>query len=311
MRLSILLLLLAAGGGTVTAGEPRLESPVELKLLEIRLASYLTAYETTMARQSDVELQIVQTMDEATIDKLNKLSIRLAAHLEKLEVQVRATTEQIDELTPKADRQRALVVDERDQAAMPPDVRAEALLQTITRSIDFPGRSIRDTERQLDVAIDGPGFLSVVDSDRKEIVYTRLGKLDIDATGHLVVGSSNTGLPLAPTIRVPADAIHISISGGGEVSCRIAGEVQSKHLGQIRVALFGDPLGLSQIRENLFAESEASGRAQLVLPGEHDSGRLLQGCLELSDSDRIRELIDVLVDYLKHVRPAIDRVVEP
>ena len=181
----------------------------------------------------------------------------------------------------------------------------------MNRSIDFPARPLRKTGRTLDVAIDGPGYFAVVDSDRKAIAYTRLGNLHINATGHLVVGTSSAGLTLAPPIQIPDNASTVVISASGVVSCRVPGDVNLQRVGQIRVAVFGQALGLLQIRENLFAESAASGAAKLVIPGEHDSGTLGQGCLEVSDSDRIRELIDVLVDYLKTVRPTVDTVVEP
>ncbi len=49
----------------------------------------VTAYETAIAKRSDVELQIVQTLDAAKLHKLNDQKSRLGAHLEELELQVR------------------------------------------------------------------------------------------------------------------------------------------------------------------------------------------------------------------------------
>ncbi len=50
--------------------------------------------------------------------------------------------------------------------------------------------TIQETGRQLDLAIEGAGFLQVQDPLTQGVLYTRAGNLDINANGNLVIGFS-------------------------------------------------------------------------------------------------------------------------
>ena len=63
----------------------------------------------------------------------------------------------------------------------------------------------------LDIAIEGPGFIQVLDPQTQQTVYTRSGNLDINANGNLVIGSALTGRPIEPPIVIPPDATKIEI----------------------------------------------------------------------------------------------------
>jgi len=312
MRSSIILLLFVGFSIPIYADESGSETHVEQRLLEIRLASYLTAYEMAMAKRCAVEFQIVQTVDEATLDEMNALRDRLSVHLKKLEKQTRGIGKQLARLTSSESKIRANAIDDLGQTSMTvSEVRVENQLQKMNSTIDFPTHSMQNTSRELDVAIDGPGYLAVVDADRNAIAYTRFGGLNMNASGSLVVGSGSTGLQLAPRIIIPKNATHLIVSNNGLVSCRTPGDVNLQRLGQLRLAIFERPLGLRQIREGLFADSEASGPAKLVIPGENNSGTLRQNWLEVSDSDRIRELIELLISYLSNSHPPVDSANQP
>ena len=73
-------------------------------------------------------------------------------------------------------------------------------LETLPSTINFQTGEIRSTGRDLDEALNGPGFF-VVRDDRGQELYTKAGRFDIDAAGNLttmdkgyeVLGYSGTG----------------------------------------------------------------------------------------------------------------------
>ena len=65
-------------------------------------------------------------------------------------------------------------------------------------------------------------------------------------------------------------------------------------IGQIEVAVFVNPTGLKQIGESLFTPSAASGPPELGQPTEGGRGRILQGFLEASNVDPVKELVNLI-----------------
>lgn len=74
--------------------------------------------------------------------------------------------------------------------------------------------SLQQTGNDLDVAIDGAGFLQVLLPDGTT-AYTRDGSLQRDSQGQMVTSS---GYPIQPAITIPADATSITIAKDGVVS---------------------------------------------------------------------------------------------
>ncbi|MFQ5655480.1 MAG: flagellar hook-basal body complex protein, partial [Planctomycetota bacterium] len=60
------------------------------------------------------------------------------------------------------------------------------------------------------------------------------------------------------------------------------------------LARFGNPAGLRPVGDNLFYATGASGEAQQVSPGQPGAGSILQGALEGSNVNAIRELIQLI-----------------
>jgi flagellar hook protein FlgE len=71
------------------------------------------------------------------------------------------------------------------------------------------------------------------------------------------------------------------------------GRVQS--LGQIRLATFPNPAGLSKVGNNLFRESANSGVANIGNPGTGGRGTLAPGALEGSNVDLADEFTKLIV----------------
>jgi len=158
---------------------------------------------------------------------------------------------------------------------------------------EFEQGSFIQTDRELDVAIEGRGFFQVSDPSG-QIYYTRAGNLNVNANGYLVVGSAYTGRLLEPPISIPKDAIGISISPEGIVAVKQPNNTQMTQVGQIELAAFINPDGLLKLGENLYQETDASGSPILGNPGQEGLGVLRQGALEGSNVEPVRELIELI-----------------
>ncbi|MDI6402126.1 flagellar basal-body rod protein FlgG [Balneolaceae bacterium ANBcel3] len=155
---------------------------------------------------------------------------------------------------------------------------------------NFMQGPVEETGSALDIAISGSGFFQVEMPDGS-IAYTRDGNFSRDSTGLLV---NNSGLPLSDMIEVPMEAVAIDISQDGIVTAQMAGDRGQVDLGQIELAKFINPSGLSAMGDNLYAETEASGMAFYGNPGEEGFGVLRQGYLEQSNVDIVNEMVKLI-----------------
>jgi flagellar basal-body rod protein FlgG len=158
---------------------------------------------------------------------------------------------------------------------------------------EFRQGAFQQTERELDVAIEGPGFFQVTDPSG-EILYTRAGNFSVNAEGTLVLGSANMGRLLEPSIQIPPDATNVSISAQGEVAVRQPGSPNLSSVGNIELVSFINPEGLLKLGENLYAETDSSGPPTTGTPGQEGLGVLRQNVLEASNVEPVRELIDLI-----------------
>ena len=70
---------------------------------------------------------------------------------------------------------------------------------------------------------------------------------------------------------------------------------QTNQVGQITIARFVNPAGLTAIGHNLFIESEASGAPLEGNPGDDGAGRLQQSVLEMSNVQVVEEMVNMIV----------------
>jgi len=150
--------------------------------------------------------------------------------------------------------------------------------------------NIQQTERSLDIAIQGEGFFQVLRPDG-QIAYTRDGGFQLNAQGQLVTSS---GYPLEPMIEVPEQAQSITIGRDGTVTAEMPGQPEPAQLGQIELANFTNPAGLKPVGENLFVETAASGAPMVGAPGEEALGEVMQGALESSNVNIAEELVNMI-----------------
>ncbi|MBN2295919.1 MAG: flagellar basal-body rod protein FlgG [Pirellulales bacterium] len=159
---------------------------------------------------------------------------------------------------------------------------------------NFLQGAFQQTNKQLDLAIEGRGFFQVLEPATGETVYTRAGNFNVNSNGDLVMGSASTGRLLEPGITIPQDATDISISPDGIVSVKQPGTTTMSQVGQIQLAYFINPDGLLKLGENLYAETDASGSVIQGNPGQDGVGVVRQGMLEKSNVEPVNELIDLI-----------------
>jgi flagellar basal-body rod protein FlgG len=150
--------------------------------------------------------------------------------------------------------------------------------------------NLTQTGNQLDLAINGPGFFQVTLPDG-QTGYTRDGNFSRDAQGQLV---NQAGYVLSPGITIPANATSITISETGQVSVQLPGTVATNQVGELQIARFVNPGGLSSIGGNLLVETAASGAPQPSLPGTDGGGTLRQSYVEASNVNVAEELVSLI-----------------
>ncbi|WP_136683455.1 flagellar basal-body rod protein FlgG [Falsirhodobacter xinxiangensis] len=150
--------------------------------------------------------------------------------------------------------------------------------------------SLAATGGDLDVAVEGAGYLEVT-LPNGGVGYTRDGALKRSGDGLIVTAD---GHEVAPGITIPNDARSLSINAEGEVYVYFVDQVQPQLLGQLSLVNFTNAKGLEAIGSNLFLETAASGAPLQGVPGEDGLGTLRQGYLEESTVDAVREVTELI-----------------
>lgn len=161
--------------------------------------------------------------------------------------------------------------------------------------VDLEQGSMERTDRPLDVAIEGNGFfrVKILDGIGDGVGYTRNGNFFVNNAGELVLGMGD-GYRILPNINVPPDATEISISRSGVVEYIPAGSTNKVQAGQLEISQFRNSQGLKLLGGSVYQETEASGPPITGKPGEQGAGQVLQGFLESSNVDPVKELVSLI-----------------
>jgi flagellar basal-body rod protein FlgG len=157
-----------------------------------------------------------------------------------------------------------------------------------TEKLNVQGNMI-NSQNPLDVAISGEGHFQVTQPDGTT-AYTRDGGFKVSATGQLVTSS---GSLLSPALTIPPNAQTITIGRDGTVSVELNTGGQAV-LGQIQIARFLNPAGLTPIGQNLMKQTPASGAPTVGAPGTGGAGNLMQGTLEASNVNVVEEMVNMI-----------------
>jgi flagellar basal-body rod protein FlgG len=148
------------------------------------------------------------------------------------------------------------------------------------------------TGNPLDLAIQGNGFFQVSLPDGT-IAYTRGGNFHMNNQGQIVTAE---GDQLIPSVTIPSNATDITISQYGVITAKLPGQTTASQLGQLQLATFANPGGLSSMGGNLFEQTASSGNPITDSPGGTSGvGTLQQGYLENSNVDVVEEFVQMVL----------------
>jgi flagellar basal-body rod protein FlgG len=141
---------------------------------------------------------------------------------------------------------------------------------------------LQRTDRPLDVAIQGEGFLQIRLPDGRAAL-TRDGGLHVDGARNL---TTSTGALVQPAIKVPAGVAEDQISIGADGTVLAAGN----RIGRLNVVTVRSEAGLLSVGDNAFVTTAASGAA-VAAPR---ATTLTQGALESSNTDMAEAMVSMI-----------------
>ncbi len=146
----------------------------------------------------------------------------------------------------------------------------------------FGQGGLQRTDRPLDVAIQGEGFLRIKLQGGRDAL-TRDGNLQIDGLGRL---ATNTGALIQPQITIPKGTPESEVVIGGDGTVTAAG----RRVGKLALVTVRSPQALTPIGDNAFQPSAASGA---VGPAPRAT-KLTQGALEASNVDMATAMVSMI-----------------
>jgi flagellar basal-body rod protein FlgG len=156
---------------------------------------------------------------------------------------------------------------------------------------EFSVGDLTPTGNPLDLAISGNGFFQISMPDGT-IGYTRDGAFKISAEGQVVTAD---GFFFYPELIIPEDATSISVGIDGTIEVLLVGNDEPQTIGQIELAKFVNPAGLSAVGHNLYTQTSASGEPILGTPTQEGLGKIDQGYLEISNVEVVDEMVRMIV----------------
>ncbi len=174
--------------------------------------------------------------------------------------------------------------------AMPvygPGFPSRAFAMTERPGTNFAPGSIETTGNDLDIAINGEGFIAVQAPDGSE-AYTRAGDLQLTVNGQLQTG---TGLPVLGNggpIALP-QAESVTIGSDGTISIRPVGQAANALAQVDRIRLVKPDVSLlTKSADGLIRLQDGSSAAPDA------SVRILRGAIEHSNVNSVAEMVRII-----------------
>ncbi|MBY5928701.1 flagellar hook protein FlgE [Halomonas sp. DP8Y7-3] len=176
---------------------------------------------------------------------------------------------------------------------------------TWTGTMAMDGKVLMDgaDPKALDMKFDANGLLSEPDPASFSLVFDAADyfdgaaaemKLDFDISGSTQFGNSASTTALNQNGYTSGALVGISIQDDGTVVRSYSNE-QTRPAGQIALANFRNPEGLSPAGDNTWAATDASGQELVGAPGTGLLGGIQSGAIETSNVDMAKELVSMIV----------------
>jgi flagellar basal-body rod protein FlgF len=165
--------------------------------------------------------------------------------------------------------------------------------------LDMQAGSLERTGNELDVGIDGPGFLSVQTANGT--AYTRSGSLKVSTQGQLTTSQGDAVVGTGGIINIPTGA-KVTISSDGTISANgaIAGKLKL-----VEFSASADPQSMGA--------SYYAASAKDVLPST--TSQVRQGMLEGSNVNPISSVVELInaqraAESMRHALTMIDSEID-
>lgn len=153
--------------------------------------------------------------------------------------------------------------------------------------IDFSTGTMESTGRDLDIAVNGKGFIAVRGSDGQE-AYTRAGDLRVSPTGAVTTASGLAVLSESGPLIIPPSTV-VSIGGDGTVSVVPQGSAPFAVTQVDRIKLVNPPTSSLQKGDDGLLRLKTGGKAKT-----DDTVSVASGMLESSNVNAAQSLISMI-----------------
>jgi flagellar basal-body rod protein FlgG len=153
----------------------------------------------------------------------------------------------------------------------------------------FSQGDYQQTGNPFDWAIEGDGFFQI-DDGNGATAYTRAGSFKINKDSNVC---NSEGLLLTPTLNIPQGTVVVTVDKSGQVTATDSKGTMTQ-IGQLQIATFVNPAGLTSIGRNLFNKTDASGDASVGNPNLDGRGTISQYFLEMSNVNVIDEMVKMI-----------------
>jgi len=165
--------------------------------------------------------------------------------------------------------------------------------------LDMQPGSLQQTGNELDLAIDGPGFLAVQTANGT--AYTRNGSLQVSTKGQLVTANGDAVLGVNGTINIPSGS-PVTISPDGTVSA------QGAIAGKLKIVEFKPT-----------ADPQAMGATYYTAPAtdvvDSPLSSVRQGMVESSNVNPVTSVVELInaqraLEGMRHALTMIDSEID-
>ncbi|QDU78647.1 Flagellar basal-body rod protein FlgG [Polystyrenella longa] len=193
-----------------------------------------------------------------------------------------------------------------DEMPIPADEEHEELTTapTGTYRLDLSQGKLRETGRELDLALKVSGWLEVASQESGLSYYTRNGCFSLSANRQIVLKVGTHEFELSPAINIPLSATDIEISDTGLVTALVENDVTE--LGQLQIFRFPNATSLYYLGKGIYYGSRSSGAPVMAEPLP---GMIQQGFLEDSNVEEEVEITN-LDRYYKQWQTGLKLITE-
>jgi flagellar basal-body rod protein FlgG len=159
------------------------------------------------------------------------------------------------------------------------------------------------TRRELDVAIDGHGYIPVTQEDGL-VAYTRDGSMKVGPNGYLYTARGDL---VGEGIKMPLEYQHVEIKKDGTVEVLIKHGSKPQVMGKLPLVTFINPEGLENIGGNKVVATKTSGAPNWFTEGRFDQGKLERSNVSVHGQiDQVLRLNAGLIANFKMIKFADD-----